>query len=636
MNARIRMLLKSEWFIASAAGLISFLVYLTTLCRTVSFIDAGELATVASVLGIAHPTGYPLFTLVAHCALWIPLPGEEVLRLNIFSALTVAIAVGVFFKVLMVLARLAGNRKQKRTQTAVQASTIWIVAAIVTSLVLGLSTTVWDQSVAIEVYGLHLLLILLTTYLFLRGIEENVSNASPVPRQLIASAFLLGLSFSNHLTTLLIVPALLYLFLRAFGVNRTSLALSGRLLPFFLLGLSPYLYLPIRAGAHPPLEWGFPAELERLIWHVSGKQYRSWMFSSFDSAEKQFTYFVDHFSSEFNWLVIVVMLLGVWKLFRSNKRLFVFLAVAFFGCLFYSINYDIHDIDSYFLLAYVVAACFVFFGIIAVLEFLPEGGSERLVVIASITLLSLPAVQFINNRKEVSEADNHLVEDYVHNVFRNVDQNALIISYQWDYFVAPALYFQTVRKERPDVAVIDKELLRRSWYFIYLKDRYPWLVERSRTEIDDFLRELYKFEHDLPYEASAIEARYVAMINSFITHSLSDRPVYVGPEIEPEFGQGYARRPEGLMFRLVQAVDTTALRRVTINYRPTSYASRLTIGIRGLYSKMLTATAMNFESRAQLTDATYCAEKALQIDPTFVPARTLLDRVNSPGTNHQP
>lgn len=636
MTNRLRNIIANEWFIALVVGFICFCVYLTTMCRTVSFIDAGELATVASVLGIAHPTGYPLFSILGHCVLWIPLGNEEVLKLNIFSSMVVAVAVGVFLQVLLAGVRLADPKKRKGRDQSGGEKPELLLAAAIASLVLGFSTTVWAQSVAVEVYGLHILLILVTILLFLRGIHEDAEDSQSVPPRLIAALFFLGLSFSNHLTTILVVPALVYLYAKWYGVNRQAARRAVKLLPFFFLGLSPYLYLPIRARVHPPLNWGYPAELERLLWHVSGKQYRSWMFSSFDSAERQLNYFINHFPSEYSWLVIPIMLLGVWKAYRSSKIFFWFLVIAFVSCVFYSINYEVHDIDSYFLLAYIVAGVFGFFGITAILEIVAEGWSKPALSAVSVLLLALPVVQVTRNHEEVSEADNYLAADYTHNIFVNAEPNAVILTYQWDYFVAPSLYYQIVRKERPELIVIDKELLRRSWYFINLKNRYPWLIERSQATVDAFLAELYKFEHDLPYDPRVIEARYVEMINDFIDRSYGDRPVYVGPEIEAEFGQQYSRIPNGLLFRLAREADNAIPRAVQIGYRSASIDTRLTQAMRGLYSKMLTATAAHLLKKNRRSDAIFCLEKVLVIDPTYEPARALRKGLTSEGSQEKP
>ena len=628
MNDKASRIALNERFLAASVTVVTFLVYLTTMCRTVSFIDAGELATVASVLGIAHPTGYPLFSLIAHCALWIPIGGEEVLRLNVFSAVVTALSVGVFFRILVVLGRMSQTqtRKDRTGEPKVRPATL--LASAIAALAFGFSTTVWAQSVAIEVYGLHLLLLSVTILLFLKGIEESVWSDREIPRRLFASVFFLGLSFSNHLTTLLIVPALIYLYLATHGWRRESFFCAVRLSPFFFLGLSPYLYLPIRAGAHPPLEWGYPVGFERILWHVSGKQYRNWMFSSFDSAEKQLSYFFNHFTSEYNLLIVAAMLFGVWFTFRLDRRIFWFLVVAFAGCLFYSINYDIHDIDSYFLLAYLVAGVFLFFGILGVQDFFPTLRPTRSFFAFSLVLLAPPISQFAANRKEVSEADNYLVSDYVHNIFSNAQKNALVLTFQWDYAVAASFYYQFVRHEREDLVIVDKELLRRSWYFIYLEDHFPWLIERSKAEVDPFLAELYKFEHDLPYDPNVIEARYVGMINSFIEKSIKDRRVYLGPEIEPELGTRYSRAPAGLTFQLLEGVDTSAISHIKIDYRPTSFESRLTTGLRGIYARMLTSTAARFIARRQPSDALDCIDKALAVDPTFAAAKTLREQIN--------
>jgi len=608
-----------DWLMTGLVSAVAFGVYMVTMCRSVSFIDAGELAAVACILGIAHPTGYPLFTLTAHVAQWFSFGGNQIVVLNGFSALVVALAVGVFSRTALMLGRLAGVRVRLLVRSA----------SGLASLLLAFSTTVWAQSVAIEVYGLHLFLILLTILQLLKGYEENRGGNSEIPRSLLAAAFLLGLSFANHLTTLLLVPAALTLYVRQYGLRRSALTRAVKLLPLFLLGLSLYLYLPLRAVALPPVHWGYPAEVERLFWHISGKQYRNWMFSGFDSASKQFSYFTGHFSSEFNWIVIAVLLYGLLRLYRADKTLFWFFTVAFAGCVAYSINYDISDIDSYFLLAYLASGTFVFFGILALLEMAWRGYGAAVRIGSIIVLLVLPALQIAGNYSSVNESDNFLTEDYTRTVFSNTEPNALIITYQWDYFFSPSLYYQTVKKERPDVTIVDKELLRRSWYYIHLKSRFPWLIKHSQRKVDAFLVELNKFEHDMPYDPRMIEQRYVEMINDLIDKSMGERPVYVGPEIEPEFGARFSRVPSGLMFRLSANPDSVEIATPHVSYRNASINTRLTLGIRGLYAKMLTSTGMLFLRQNRHSDARYCLENAIAIDPAFQPAKALLQNLNS-------
>jgi hypothetical protein len=88
-----------------------------------------------------------------------------------------------------------------------------------------------------------------------------------------------------------------------------------------------------------------------------------------------------------------------------------------------------------------------------------------------------------------------------------------------------------------------------------LKKNYPWLIQKSSEEVNAFLVELYKFEHNFPYDPMVIEEKFIKMINSFIDKNIEERPVYVGIEIEPEIGKKYNRVPEGFMFALYKDGD---------------------------------------------------------------------------------
>ncbi len=614
-------LFQDENLAAFGLSLIALAAYLTTISPAVSFVDAGELAAVATTLGIAHPTGYPLFTLLGRCAAMIPLGTEEIVRLNVLAALFSAAAVGWFYKMSLLFFRsklFVGNSDPDRSGG-------FSLAAACGSLVLAFSTTFWSQSVAVEVYSLHLLLLILTTYFFVRGVEEQKNQTTIVSSSLVLFAFGLGLSFANHLTTMLLAPAFLFLYFRVLGLRKESFYRVAKLAPFLFLGLSVYLYLPVRAGAQPPLNWGNPVELERFFWHITGKQYRSWMFSSFENAEKQFRYFTLTFPQEFHWILLLVLAVGIVAALVRSGKLFFFLLLLFSGCLLYAINYDIHDIDSYFLLAYLAAAWLIVFGLNALqigLSSFPQ--KARYVV---LVLLIFPAIQWWQNKPNVDQSDNYLVHDYTHNILDNVEANAFILTYQWDYFVASSYYQQYVRKQRPDVVVLDKELLRRSWYFRLLEQNYARLIERSRVKVNLFLTELYKFEHDMPYDAAVIEARFNDMVNDFIDKAMGDRPVYVGSEIEPQFAFNYHRVPEGLLFRLLRENEKPNVKALPLTFRPTAFENDYTRGIRFLSARMLTMNAALMHEQQRVDLALQAVDRALAIDSTFKPARTLREEL---------
>jgi len=169
-------------------AVVMFVVYLTTMNPTVSFIDTGELAAVVSMLGIAHPTGYPLFTILGRLAASLPIPAEPILILNIFGALLTSLAAALFFKVTVALSfsEYFSTRSRKRSAD----ESVILAANTAGAFVLGLSTTFWAQSVALEVYSLHLVFLMLLLFSFVRGMEETIGPGSGISRYLLLFAFL--------------------------------------------------------------------------------------------------------------------------------------------------------------------------------------------------------------------------------------------------------------------------------------------------------------------------------------------------------------------------------------------------------------------------------------------------------------
>jgi hypothetical protein len=526
------------------------------MCRSVGFTDSGELATVICTLGIAHPTGYPLFTLLGRCWIMIPSAMEEILRLNIFTALLTAIAVGVFFKTTLVIHRAMNvfpprNRKRKDTNE-------WrfFLASIIASLIIGFSTTFWSQSTAVEVYALHLVMVLLTAWMFIGGLEEQLTEPH-LSRKLILFAFILGLSFSNHMTTILLAPGFLWLYFRAFGFNRESFLRIFKIALFFLLGLSVYLYLPIRSSNSPVLDWGHPATIERFFWHVSGKQFHVWMFSGWSVVQKQLNYYVSNFTSEFNFIVIACIIAGTLAVFKQSYRLFIFLTLLFGATIIYAVNYDIFDIDSYFLLSYLVIGFIIAFGINFIIGLI-ENRRSLVKIFFAVIFCALPIIQIVYNRERVDETRNIIPQQFVEKTFSDLEPNAIVLASQWDYFISPSLYYQFIRHKRCDVTVVDKSLLQnRSWYFLQLEHNAPWLMERIHPDVNLFLIELNKFEHDLPFNFAIIQSQWQNLLSGIVEQSLPQHPVYIDARIDQEFSPEYRRTPAGLFLRLTKKEDTT-------------------------------------------------------------------------------
>ena len=599
---------------ALLTGLATFAVYSSTVAPGVGFIDSGELSTVACTLGIAHPTGYPLYTLLGWVFSRLPVAHAEIARLNLMAALFCSAAAGILVLVFRRVILLTGRRRSAGSHPA--------VSACGGVLILAFSATYWSQALEVEVYPLHLVLVSLVLLQFLRSCFPLPGEA-PGERSWHLFAFAVGLAFTNHMTTILLAPALLYLYFARHGGSRGSWnRLMTMSLPF-LAGLSLYLYVPLRASRVPPLNWGYAVSLERFLWHVSGKQYQVWMFSSMDVVWRQLSYFIRNLPGEFTYAGLLLAAAGSFVLWRGNRRLAVGVALLFFVCVAYAANYDIHDIDSYFLLAYICVGMAAAEGLSAAAalasERFPRAGS-----LLPLAILSICIIPLLAHFRDADESDDHLVEDYTMNMFSSLRPDAVVISYQWDYWVSASYYYQIVEGFRPDVTVIDKELLRRSWYLKELERRRPWLIASSRPEVNAFLAQVDLFEHGLPYDPSQIQARYVGMIEAFIRHSMTDHPVYVTGEIEPDFTRGYVRLPEGLAFRLSPRGGESPSPLPTFTYRPFSRGGRLEDMIRRLYSDAFLSRGEYFLANFHdLQEARKCLENASLYDPASPRGRRL-------------
>jgi hypothetical protein len=584
-----------ENVIGAGLGLITFCIYLSTLYRSVGYTDSGELAAVICTLGIAHPTGYPLFTVLGRCWVMLPLPWEEILRLNILSAVLVSIVVSLFFKTSIAIARAAKTFAPKDGVIRKWKGAPFVAASAIASLTLGFSTTFWSQSTVLEVYALHLVLILLSILTFISGLEDQLQKPDFISRFLICFAFVLGLSFSNHMTSILLAPGFLWLYFRTFGLRKKSFVRLLVLTPFFLAGLSIYLYLPIRSAAHPLLNWGNPDTLERFFWHVSGKQYRVWMFSGWEVVNKQFKYYLTNFPAEFNAVAIACALVGLAALWRRSKRMVIFLLLLFCSTILY-------------------AGLIIAFGIHAALGFAERKGWNITIIV--LLFFALPAGQLAYHRKAVEESESALPSRFVKKVFPELEPNAIVLSTQWDYFVSPALYYRYVAGRRRDLIIIDKSLLQdRSWYFALLDRQAPWLMERIGESKRAFLAELRKFEHGEPFNFQTIQACWQTLLADIVSKSIPDHPVYIDARIDKEFPSDYQRTPEGLFLRLSRTDSALSFRGATFPVSGLDAKNPVVKDFEQYFILILLYDAQWLIRHAEIVKAKECLGEVLRIAP---------------------
>lgn len=333
----------------------AFVLYLRTLTPTVLYyerpdlIDAAMLQVHSYVLGITHPTGYPTWTMFVHLFTYLPF-GDPAYRANLTSAVFGAVAVFLLF--------FAGLRLSARA---------W--AAAVGALAFAAGNTFWSQAIIAEVYTLNAAFVSLIILVLLvwRDTREN--------RYLLAAAFLMGLSLTNHVTSGLLLPTAA---LFVFAVDRRKL-LDWRLVlkgaGLFVLGLAPYLYLPVRALSGPPVYEADPGSFTGFLDLVLSREVGIG-FLVFEPGEvlSRLASLRGYLLDEFHPGLLLVAAAGIVATILKDRAGALLLGVPFLGWLIYAIEYDIFDYFIYFISPYLMLALFISAGAGEILD-----GVERIV-----------------------------------------------------------------------------------------------------------------------------------------------------------------------------------------------------------------------------------------------------------------
>jgi len=196
--------LRSDFIAAALVFLTTLGVYIATLAPNVTLEDSGELITAATKFGVAHPPGYPFWTLSGFIFSHLFPFGNLAWRINLLSALFGAAASGVLTLLVCHSGRWLLQRWVDGTAQATMRP-LCFYAGIFAGLTIGFSDVMWRQAVIAAVHGtlnaLFLNLLLLTFYLWLLEPQKT--------ERLIVMVFVYGLGLTNHHTLIQLIPAVL-------------------------------------------------------------------------------------------------------------------------------------------------------------------------------------------------------------------------------------------------------------------------------------------------------------------------------------------------------------------------------------------------------------------------------------------
>ena len=413
---------------------VALVVYALTLMPGVAFGDWGEIQTVPHVLGVAHPTGYPTYIVLAWLADLVPI-GSTALRANFLSAVFVASALGV--------ATLISMRLGVRP-----------IIAGAGALALGAVGTVWAAATIAEVNSLHLLFGALILHRALVWEDRR----SPV--DLVIGGLLVGLALGNHLLTLFIVP-----FVAVFVLwtgRREILARPLILVPALaavVLGLAVYLYVPLAAGQSPPLPYNSPVTLDGVLWLVSGTQFRDQFDFLSAKGPGEFVDALPHLlgllAARGTLLIPLAGLAGLAILVRRRTAFgLMSLAIVLSGIYVWA-NYL--KLEHYLLVPWLVVAI----AASVALDWVADAVTSRWRQLATVdpgALIGAAALTFAlalaaTNWSAADRSSDRSGQDYVDAVFAALPPDAAILSH-WGAS-APLWYGHYVEGRRPDVLIVD-------------------------------------------------------------------------------------------------------------------------------------------------------------------------------------
>ncbi len=179
--------------------LFTFIVYLMTVQRTVSFWDCGEFVACSAILGIPHPPGAPLWILIGRIFSILPTASDIGFRINIISVLTSSgAAMFGYFVIVKFVRDWFGE-----TITDVQRLGMY-AAGLFGSLIMAFAFSNWNSAIEAEVYGAAMLLMMIIIWATLCWAERR--DQPGANKWLILIAYLSVLSIGIHMTTYLIMP----------------------------------------------------------------------------------------------------------------------------------------------------------------------------------------------------------------------------------------------------------------------------------------------------------------------------------------------------------------------------------------------------------------------------------------------
>ncbi len=475
--------------------------------------DSGEIAAAVACLGIGHSPGFPLYMLLGRLASNFLSYGTLAFRLNLMASL---------FTLLAVLVTVAACRdlwrKFRPEGEGSVAETITLNLLLVTvALSLFSCESVFAQSLTAK-GGIYTLALLSVAALIRVSLGESAGPKA------LGIVFLWSVGMGNHwpfMVFWLMLPAILF----NPRVARWSLKPALVAASMGVIGLSPFLYLPLRAARSPVLNWESPSTLESFLSVFLRKSSPAGEMASRSLGEvvrnlrEYLIVMGGHWWPGFALLAVV----GAWFLFKRRRALILALGAAY-GIVVAAIvrvtHFDTLSLyleTNYLSTTQALPAILFFAGALFLAG--RHLASRPKVVCAGAAAVALVASLWcavVFNRQEKSRYT--LAEDLGSNLLLELPRGAVVLL-DSDVTVMPALYRKIAQGMRPDVAVVPLSLVYSKWGFLQIASEHQ--TRMSATAVVGGFRDAVRLLMD-PTRFASTSVFYAYDVSNLLKAGLED------------------------------------------------------------------------------------------------------------------
>ncbi len=511
--------LRSDRSSTFTVGAIVLIIYLLTLGDHVGRADTFEFQVVAPQLGIAHPTGYPLYILIGKLFSFLPI-NSMAWRINLTSAAFATLAIVLIYRLIVSLLKLIEhperNAKLEDLSTSLKnpersdeprpeqsrrveevgaqskdaASKIDNrLSAAIAAIALAASNVYWSQAITAEVYALNALFVAVILSLLSHLLQPRSATPALHPQRgasvrnlqskIIYLLFLvLGLALSHHLTSVILIPSIFLTLIFAWPKLKLKQWLMA--IGCLLIGLTPWLFILLR---WPALHNGAAMSISEWIGWIFGQRFGGALNLSLWSDPARWSIVSRIVLDQFGLLGSIAAVIGLIVLFKRSWRVALITLGIFAGYIFYGLVYNVPDVDVFIIPAFIIVSIWISLALAQVssllahylsrtpaLQTAPRGASvthhallitnhSTLLILFSLLPITLIATNFPLVNQYGVNADREAWGRYVLSlpIFYRA---ALLVDSEK---IAPLYYLQVTEHIRPDLDILvlgDESLYR--------------------------------------------------------------------------------------------------------------------------------------------------------------------------------